>query len=398
MSAKKSIQLNCIWLSFAIFYCIESAVKVSPSVMYASLMTAFHINNSCMGLYSSIFFLMYSILQIPAGWMLERFSLHNIMLSSLIIFLTGNIITVNSHSFTTLLCGRVILGCGSAFVFLSILKFNTIYINRKNMSLSIGLTNCFGVIGCILASNPLAIWLQHNSWQSFFVLIIQVIVFITIILLCINIFTPLKHKQEDKMTPVSAIKNVLRNKKTFYISLYAGLHITPIIAFCEMWSPFFLMETLNIPAPSAAKITSGTYIGIILGGPFWGFLEKIEVINSSSIKKITSVTLIVFASITTISPNNIYSMYTLYLLLGMSCSSILLCYKKIRIIHEKNHIMLHLALLNTYISIPSIAIQPIIGMLLPIHNVTWYQFCIAFTPITIALAIGIAIAKHAENF
>ena len=73
MTKKEFFYGIIIFLLAALFLIYEMAVQVSPSVMTKQLMKDFSINAGALGWMASVYFYSYTIMQIPAGILFDRY-------------------------------------------------------------------------------------------------------------------------------------------------------------------------------------------------------------------------------------------------------------------------------------------------------------------------------------
>ena len=134
-------------VSLFLFY--EMGVQVSPSVMAAELMSAFHINAMGLGLMSAFYFYSYTGMQIPAGMLLDRFGVRHIVATALLVCAVGAALFGMTHSMAWGSIARVLMGFGSAFAFVSVLAVADRWFDRKYFAMLAGLAQFFAALGAI---------------------------------------------------------------------------------------------------------------------------------------------------------------------------------------------------------------------------------------------------------
>src|SRR3989344_2192116 len=105
----------------ALFLFYEMGVQVSPSVMTHELMSALKIDAVGLGLMSGFYFYTYSAMQVPAGLLMDRFGVRQIVCTALLVCAAGAVLFGWSHTLFQASLARLLMGFGSAFAFISVL-------------------------------------------------------------------------------------------------------------------------------------------------------------------------------------------------------------------------------------------------------------------------------------
>ena len=73
-----------IFVLVALFLVFEMAVQVSPGVMTQQLMADLHLNANQLGVMSGCYFFSYTLMQIPAGLLYDRFNVRTVIILPLL--------------------------------------------------------------------------------------------------------------------------------------------------------------------------------------------------------------------------------------------------------------------------------------------------------------------------
>ena len=99
-----------LWLAVLINYIDRGGL----SVIAVPVMAEFHLSPTVMGTLLSSFFWSYSLLQIPAGYLIDRYGLKWTYAGAFIMWSAGSAFSGLAKSITSLLACRVVLGAGEA--------------------------------------------------------------------------------------------------------------------------------------------------------------------------------------------------------------------------------------------------------------------------------------------
>lgn len=268
-----------VWVIAAIFYSYEFFLRISPGVMTNDLMASFNIDATVVGLLSGFYYYAYASMQIPVGILLDTFGIRRLLTSAAVLVAGGCLLFATSHALWQAELGRILMGIGSAFSFIGVLKLATNWFSEKYFAMVIGLTNTLGVLGAITGQAPLANFVNTVGWrQSMFIAAILGVVIAGLIFLIIRDYP--KHPPEGVRHDHSVAKHfwdglwlVLKTRRAWLVAIVGGLMVAPVSAFTELWSVPFLQLAHHLSKPTAALIASFMFIGIAVGGPVHGFIS-----------------------------------------------------------------------------------------------------------------------------
>lgn len=176
-SADKAVALkasNVRWRIFAIIFAltvINLIDRVSLSIAMPTIAAEFELSPSMQGLILSSFFWAYALLQIPGGWLIDRFGPRRVIgwstglwgaFQTLAAFATGGL---------SLMFARVALGAAEAPLFPSGGKLNSLWLGPSERSRGAVLMDCGGPLGAALGGLIIAYLIAVlGSWRiAFFV-------------------------------------------------------------------------------------------------------------------------------------------------------------------------------------------------------------------------------------
>jgi MFS transporter, ACS family, D-galactonate transporter len=154
-------------LSVLINYIDRSNLAIAAELIKYEI----HISDWQLGLLLSAFFWTYALMQIPAGWLVDRFDVKWVFASGFFLWSASTAITGLLHGFAALLIIRVILGLGESIAFPSCGKILGTYFKTRHR----GFANSMLMVG--LALGPaLGMWVGGRAvsrfgWRPFFIVL-----------------------------------------------------------------------------------------------------------------------------------------------------------------------------------------------------------------------------------
>ncbi|WP_267897719.1 MFS transporter [Dongshaea marina] len=104
-----------------------------------------HTSTQTIGDLMSVYFPVYAVFQILAGYLLDRYKLR-LILSLAVAIVAGGLLMIAIPSLGAILAGRVLIAIGSAFAFLGALKTASMWLPEKVFPVAVGLINTMGVL------------------------------------------------------------------------------------------------------------------------------------------------------------------------------------------------------------------------------------------------------------
>lgn len=271
----------------AIFYCYEYYLRVAPSVMSVELKTTFLLSDAAFGHLAAFFYYAYTPMQIPVGMMMDKFGPRRILTFACICCVAGTYLFASTHTILIAQIGRFLVGFGSAFAYVGVLKISNDWLPRKYFALMAGLTTALGMFGAMSGELTMASMVNSIGWQSTLQYSIYVGIALTVALWLI-----LRDGRKDKNTLEHSIEgNLNSNSESSSVSVLTGLKwmlksrtmwingligcltFLPLSAFAELWAVPFL-ESVGFNKPEAAMGSSMIFLGFAIGGPCFGVISE----------------------------------------------------------------------------------------------------------------------------
>lgn len=264
-----------IWTISAGFFFYKYFVQVSPSVMTADLMRAFHINGAGLGNLSAFYFYAYLLMQIPVGMMLDKYSPRLLTASAILICSVSTFVFSQTDTLWLACVGRALMGMGAAFAAVSCFKLASQWFAPKRFALVSGMFMTAAMLGAIGGQMPLSLLVQHVGWRMALEVISVMGVFLGVLYFAVVRDKPKKSISVPKNNEKKShfFISILQNKQTWFLSLYSGLAFAPVSVFGGLWGVPFLEMAYHLPRPDAAFAISCIFIGFAVGAPFLGWLS-----------------------------------------------------------------------------------------------------------------------------
>lgn len=376
--AEKSISKLTPWIIWglaAFFFFSHYVVRVTPGIIVDDLKRAF-INTTELeiGLLGAAFYLPYVLMQMPVGYLVDRFGPR--ILLTIAVFLCGvsSILFAQASLFDMALLSRILLGFCSATAFVGALKLITNWFRPSQLALIVGITQALGMMGASIGNGLAPHLVSAIGWRSAFMVYSCVFFVLSIFIFMIVRNKPAKTKQipnapSQDNAPISLsnlFKTVVCNRYTWFNALFAGLLYAPSDVMGELWGKQFLKNIHLITEHQAEIAVSLLFVGWAIGGPLSGWLA--DHVGRKPIMKISSLSgLIILPIIFYVPQLSPGILSVLMFLFGITNTGLIASYAIAGEMHAKEVAGFSLAIANMLSVLLGAMLMPLLGWLIMFH-------------------------------
>jgi MFS family permease len=159
------------WTTVAIAYAIAFLQRVSPQSVGLSFMHDFSTDAGGVAMLASSYFWGYTLMQIPAGLLVDRYGVKRVVLSSMMASSLGSAAFALAPSLFDVFVARLIVACGDALVFTALLKLVAQSFADERFGIMSGISQVSGYVGGVIATTPLAAAVTGFGWRACFLFI-----------------------------------------------------------------------------------------------------------------------------------------------------------------------------------------------------------------------------------
>lgn len=390
-----------IWTIAAGFFFYKYLIQVSPSVMTTDLMKAFQVNGAGLGNLSAFYFYAYLVMQIPVGIMLDRYSPKLLTSCAIFVCSLSTLMFSQTHTFWLACTSRALMGAGAAFAAVSCFKLASQWFAPKRFALVSGMFMAAAMLGAVGGQMPLALLVEDVGWRT----ALEIVSFVGVILGFVYFFVvkdkPVKpahlHIVNSKISDTLA--NILKNKQTWFLSLYSGLAFAPVSVFGGLWGVPFLETAYDLSRANAALAISCIFIGFAVGAPYLGWLSdymgrRKPILYSGTFLALLCLSVVIY------SPHqSLPILMVLLFLFGFGASGFFTSFAMIREVFSIALAATVLGIMNTFDSICEALYEPLVGALLDwtwngdvvngvhVFTVQGYHISLLILPVSLILAL-----------
>lgn len=272
-----------VWFLAAIPVPYQFILQASTSVMIPLLMRDFKIDEEAIGFLTSIFFYPYLIFQVPGGMLVDRYGARQVLLWGMILFAVGCLWFAHATFFGLAGVGRAVMGLASAPFVAAALYIAANWFSTVRFAFVVGLTEMLAMIGAAAGEPSLAAVVTRVGWRDTMVICAALGVVLALVVVIFVRNTPSKRQSEllkldnpPALMTEGVVRGFIKSIKQpqlWLIGLFGGLTFAMLPAFAGLWVIPTLQRVFHITLETAALAGSVTFIGAVIGTPFWGWLS-----------------------------------------------------------------------------------------------------------------------------
>lgn len=398
----------CLLASF--FYVYDYFVQVAPSVMVGNLMRDFKTDSVGLGILSACFFYGYAGMQIPAGWLLDRFGVRKLLSAAILISAIGVILFSYSHVLLVAGFGRFLVGFGSAFSFVSALYLISCWFSHRYFSTCSGLVQLGACVGSIMGLAPISLLVNQYGWRETMLMTGVLTIALALIAWLVIRDGPHRVEKTQQTTPWADAKKLLRNKSLWIVCACGCLCWLPVGGIGALWGVPYLMGVYHITNTQAGNLVMWFWLGVGFGSPLIGWLSfKIS-------RRRTPIMFCFFCALVASllflrAPHlSMMSISVVLFVLGFSASTQALTFGVLKDLIPQEQFGIGSGIINMSAIIGGGIAQPLIGFALrmgwhggyakgiPVYSVADYQHGLIVLPIVALLGLVVSCLALKETF
>ncbi len=264
--------LVVVLLSLATVVAYMDRVNLSVALIDVHFKTFFGLTNTDRGLANSAFFWSYAVLQIPAGWIVDRYGSKYPIAFAFGVWSLLTAATAFTTGFSALFAIRMLLGVAEAVVHPASLRWIRFNFPEKQRGLAIGLFMSGSKFGPAIGAVVAAWLIQAYGWQAMFIVLGAGALVWLVPWLIFADKDPRKSvvaAEAASGEPAVPMKRLLASPVLWgtVIGTFCYMYF---VYFCLTWMPAYYNEARHLSLASSSLFTTFSFAGMavvsILGG------------------------------------------------------------------------------------------------------------------------------------
>lgn len=353
-------------MTSALFFFYEFIQMNLFNTINTQLREAYQLNAEQLGQLFSMYFYANALVLFPVGNIIDRYSTKKLLLFAISICTIGTFLFSTATTYVMAASGRLMVGGGAAFCFLSCIRIASRWFPPRRMALVIGVVVTMAMLGGLVAQAPFALLIAYvGNWRDALLIntALGVLIFLAVLFL-VQDRPPGAHAEEKsdrdhlkKLGIWRCVKLAALNPQNWFCGLYTALVNLPVFILGGLWGIRYLMIVHHMTDTQASCATTLFFVGVIVGSLAYGWLSdhierRVLPMILGAILSLMVITILMY-----VPGLSFWSLVGLFFLIGLVTSSQVLSYPTIA---ELNPIYLT----STSVSIDSSCIM-ISGFIFP---------------------------------
>lgn len=326
-----------IWAVMVLFFIYQFIARSAfPTVLTEEYMKYFSLDAKGVGALVSCYYIVYTIMQIPVGIILDRFKARVLSTLATAICASGVLLFVSTQDVSIASFGQMLVGLGSAFSFLLVLKVCIDLFPPERRAIMLTYSTSVGCLGPVIFGPLVATLVKSFDWRTvmFIYALCGYILAAFIWYLVDDTGSTTSENQVLESEKAShnakrkafgllqSLKIIISSPQAWVMAIFALMQYAPLSALADLWGTSYIKKLYNADTAVCSLANNMIYIGMIIGGPLFShFCVYID-----SYKKTMAISsigcVVVFASILFLGHYvPLYGMFALFFLTGIFSSA-----------------------------------------------------------------------------
>jgi MFS family permease len=260
------------WGLAALLFAYGYAARVSPGVMVGELMRDFAVGAAVLGNLTAIYFYVYAAMQLPVGYLTDRFGPRRLVLLAAALLAVGSATFGLSHDIAVAYLGRGLIGLGSSFLWIATLTLAAQWFGTSRFTTLTGLSQLAGTLGAMAGQGPAALAVAWLGWRY---TSIAGAAFCAIIAAAAWLLVRDRPASTPAAAHVASFRAVLRSRQVWLAAVVSSLSSGALVAFGSLWMVPFLTSAHGMTRSDAAWLAAAVFLVYGLCGPLVGWLASL---------------------------------------------------------------------------------------------------------------------------
>lgn len=270
-----------------LFYMYEYFLRVEPSPMVDYFIGQYAVSLSDIGTIDAAYYWTYIPMQILVGIILDQYGVRRPLFLAIITCVLGSVLFGIENSYRSVIIGRMLIGFGSAFGFVAVLKTASVWLPKRHFPLAVGIATSLGMLGAILSLTTITHLIQHVGVKTTIDLSIVVGVLLLIcsyVIVHDRIRSHRAHHWHKRVRKIhQAFFSVIRNPQIWLLGFVGLALYLPTQLFSGLWGIPYFVHIKQYSPETASLLSSLLFWGWIVGAPLSGYIAEYWVHDNRSI-------------------------------------------------------------------------------------------------------------------
>jgi MFS family permease len=268
----KIIQGTIAWFVVTLFVVYSFCLNTAAAVFSEAIKNSLHVSNLGVSIAVGAFIVGFAVMQIPAGYLLDKYNARYIVSIGVLLLALGNIIISFSTNVVLFSLSNLIQGIGASFAFIAAGVIISQWFPQKIFPILFGLTQTLSCVLAALIHYTFSVELATHTWNEIYQ-ILAVCGSILFLLTIVFVKSPVSDGKQRGVSLMESLAMVLKNKEIWLCAIAATTSFGTLLAYASFWylnvQKFYSVQMLD-----AVIISGMIFVGIGIGTPILGWISN----------------------------------------------------------------------------------------------------------------------------
>lgn len=167
-SSARSRRASTVYAAAVVAYFVAVVHRTAMGVAGVEAVDRFALSATALSSFVVAQLLLYTLMQIPAGRLLDRFGPRAVITVGSLVMAVGQLLLAVADTVPVALLARVLLGAGDAGIFISAIRLIAEWFPPRKAPVMVQVTGVIGQSGNLASAIPVAWLLHHHGWTATF--------------------------------------------------------------------------------------------------------------------------------------------------------------------------------------------------------------------------------------
>ncbi|CAG0955142.1 putative sulfoacetate transporter SauU [Burkholderiales bacterium] len=248
------VPFSRIYAAFAAGYLMSYLFRTVNAVISPELTREIGLGPGALGLLTSVYFVAFAAMQIPAGLLLDRYGPRRVEPVLLVIAATGTFAFAAADSLAGLTVARALIGAGVSVCLMAPLKGIAVWYPPHRQASLAGWVMVAGGAGALVATTPVELALRHVEWRTLFVAFGAVTLAVAAAIAWRVPDLPRAANPPSLAEQWAGVRRVFTEPRFWWIVPVGAIGMGSFMAIQGLWSVPWMMEVEGLTRAEAAQV------------------------------------------------------------------------------------------------------------------------------------------------
>lgn len=272
-NVKKALQGSLIWLITTLFVIYAFCLTNVDAAFIDEIKLSLDLDDVGISIALGSFILGFAIMQIPAGYLLDRYNIRLIVCCAIVLIIIGNFLISYADNLLLFSLANLLQGMGSSFAFIAAGVLFSEWFSIAMFPILMGLIETISTLIGALLHYVFLISSENFSWQEIYK-VLGIVGSILFVLAILFVKSPPDYHRKKPISFKLSLQTVTANPQIWLCAIAAATSFGILLAYADLWY-VQVQKYYSVEHNQTAIIGSMFYFGIGLGTPLLGWISNL---------------------------------------------------------------------------------------------------------------------------